>query len=267
MALARHGERMVEARRNGLLWRLDSESYLDRDIFVKGRFEGRTTRLVRRLVGEGMRVLDVGANFGYFTTLLAARVGPTGKVWAFEPTEHYGRRIGWHLEANALVDRVEVLPFGLSDRETRMEISIGDSSATLHPAPEHRSQRAEETKTERILLRRLDDVAGECGIDGADFVKADIDGHEPQFLEGARGFLERHRPLMVLEFNQANLVVAGRDAEGLRAQLEAMGYRLFSEKTRRPYRSTEEFAAECGRSDRSANVWAVHRSDGRSRLV
>jgi predicted methyltransferase len=36
-------------------------------------------------VKEGMRVLDMEANAGYSTELLARAVGPTGKVWAQDP--------------------------------------------------------------------------------------------------------------------------------------------------------------------------------------
>ena len=262
LTLARHGGETVEVKRRGLRWRLDLTHHVDRDIYIKGRWEGKTTRLVRKIVGEGMNVLDVGANFGYFTTILADRVGPTGKVWAFEPTEHYGHRIAWHLEANRLTERAKLLPFGLSDHDAEVEISIGESSATLHPVPGEGT-----TGTEPIRLRRLDAVAEECGIDGADFVKVDIDGHEPQFLEGATEFLNRHQPVMVIEFSQTNLKVAGRDAHGLRAQLEELGYRLFSERTRRPYRSDDEFAVECAGPDGSANVWAIPRTDDRPTLA
>ena len=99
-------------------------------------------------------------------------------------------------------------------------------------------------------------------------MKVDIDGHEPFLLEGGAEFLKRHQPVMVIEFNQANLKAAGRDVHGQRAQLEQLGYRLFSEKTHRPYRSDDEFAAECASPEGgSANVWAIPGNDARRKLV
>lgn len=265
LAILRRDRGIVEVRRQGLLWQLDLSHYLDRAIYTKGMFEHRATRLVRNLVGEGMRVLDVGANFGYYTTILADRVGPSGRVWAFEPTEEYGRRIIPQLAANRLEGRVEVFPFGLSDKDSEAEILIFRSTASLHAVPEG-SSAAEGTKTEHIRLRPLDAVAEEYGIDGADFVKVDIDGHEPSFLDGGAEFLRRHLPVLMIEFNSAHLAIAGTDVYALRTQLEELGYRLFSERTRRPYRSEDEFAADCGGPSTSVNVWAIRRDDPRDRI-
>jgi FkbM family methyltransferase len=251
----------VEVRRQGMRWRLCPDHYLDREILRKGCFEKKTTRLVRRIVKPGMRVLDVGANFGYFTTLLAHDVGREGHVWAVEPTSYFRSRIAWHLQANGLTDRVTMVPYGLSDRTSEVEISIGNSSATLHPV-----SKSDISGSETIVLKRLDDVSSQLGMDHLDFVKVDIDGHEGMFLDGASDLLRRSLPIVVIEFSESNLQVAGSSIHQLRSQLEELGYSLFSEKTRKPFRSDEEFVAECGSLRFSANVWAIPRKDNRRKL-
>jgi FkbM family methyltransferase len=251
----------AEVTRQGMRWRLHLDHYLDREILRKGAFEKKTTRLVRRIVKPGMHVLDVGANFGYFTTLLAHHVGPQGHVWAVEPTRCFRSRIAWHLQANGLTDRVTIVPHGLSDRASDVEITIGESSATLHPVSVSRS-----SASETISLKRLDDISGELGIRRLDFVKVDIDGHEPMFLDGACELLQRHMPIVVIEFCEANLRVAGSDVHALRLQMEELGYTMYSERKRRPFRSNEEFVAECGSLRLSANVWGIPRKDRRRRL-
>jgi FkbM family methyltransferase len=50
-----------------------------------GLFDIVTTEVVWRLTEPGDTAFDVGANMGYFTSLLAHRVGRHGKVLAFEP--------------------------------------------------------------------------------------------------------------------------------------------------------------------------------------
>ena len=54
-------------------------------IASQGLYEFMTTEVVWRLTQKGDRTFDVGANVGYFTSLLAHRVGPAGAVLAFEP--------------------------------------------------------------------------------------------------------------------------------------------------------------------------------------
>jgi len=199
----------------------------------------------------GMQILDVGANFGYYTTIFARLVGPTGKVWAFEPTVYYRERIYTHLELNGLSDRVTVLDYGLSDRNDQMVISIGNSSATLHPVSSEES-----IETELIRLRRLDDVYTSLGMKTCDLIKVDIDGHEPYFIAGAEQFLRKYRPIIVIEFNQSNLEAAGSDARSPRKQLNDLDYVLYSERTGRAFSSCREFLMECGSLSHSANVWA-----------
>jgi FkbM family methyltransferase len=50
-----------------------------------GLFDIVTTEVVWRLTQPGDTAFDVGANMGYFTSLLAHRVGRPGRVLAFEP--------------------------------------------------------------------------------------------------------------------------------------------------------------------------------------
>ena len=245
------GDDWLDVRRDGLRWRLNRTHHIDRELLLSGCFESFTTKRLKQVVQPGMKVLDVGANIGYFSLLLAREVGPSGHVWAFEPTRAYGQRLREHLLLNQLEDRVTVLPVALSDHPDEAVISIGEASATLHPldhAPAHGS--------ETIQLRRLDDLVDELGIDRLDLVKVDIDGHEPAFLRGAAKTIARHQPIMIVEFFQGNLDMAGGDVRQLKTQLESMGYRLHSDRTGAPYSSRFDFLRECGNFNHSVNVWA-----------
>ncbi|MDB9459528.1 FkbM family methyltransferase [Dolichospermum circinale CS-545/17] len=43
------------------------------------------TEVLWRLINPGETALDIGANIGYMTSIMAKRVGKTGKVFCFEP--------------------------------------------------------------------------------------------------------------------------------------------------------------------------------------
>src|SRR5262245_50493673 len=62
-------------------------------IAVKRGYESHVTGTMRPLLKQGMVVLDIGANIGFYTLLAAARVGESGKVLAFEPGENNCRLI------------------------------------------------------------------------------------------------------------------------------------------------------------------------------
>ena len=54
-------------------------------IYFLGEYEPAITKVIESIVNKGDCCLDIGANIGYFTLMLAKLVGPTGKVFAFEP--------------------------------------------------------------------------------------------------------------------------------------------------------------------------------------
>jgi FkbM family methyltransferase len=236
----------------GLRWRLAMDSLVAQTMLATGVWEKDTTDVVLDLVKPGMRVLSVGANFGYFALLMARRVGLTGHVWAFEPVKHFRDQLTWNMTENGLSDQVTVVPFGLSDKTTEAIINIEPATASLHEVPHHRY-----VSKEKIKLVTLDSIAVDLGIDSIDFLSLDIDGHEPAFLRGARSTLTRNLPSIALEFCQEALYYQGSDVHELAAILKEMGYEICSEKTRTPFASEIAFLKECGNYGNYSNALAL----------
>lgn len=171
-------------------------------------------RFVRRLLEPGQHAIDIGANFGVYALSMARAVGPSGRVWAFEPTtataEHLADGIAANGFANLVLDRR-----GISSRAGTAEISLN-----AHPElNEIVRDGAASGPTERIALASLDELAVELGWQGIDFVKIDAEGEESRIIEGARNFLAARSPLVQFE------VKAGRVVRlDLVRQFESIGY-------------------------------------------
>ena len=241
------GRDLYRTRFGDLFW-LDRNNYVDQCIIGSGLFEERSTEIARRLVKPGATVLDVGANIGYYTTLLARLVGENGRVIAFEPTEYYGNVLRKNLEANRIVN-VELHPLGLSDRDQVLDIQIGGSTATLHHPGVNPLERSE-----RIRLTTLDDFVASQGLTRIDFIKVDVDGHEPLFLRGARKTLAGFDPLILMEVSHLHYLEAGFTAWDFYASLKEDGYRIFHENDLAEIRSRDEFLIKCGNFAYSTNV-------------
>ena len=244
----RSPETITELDALGFRWRLDMLSVISRSLYDKGVWEPDTTSLICDIVKPGMNVISVGANFGYYVLLLARQVGPSGRVWAFEPTQTFRDQLQWHVDANHVSDIVTIVPFGLSDHKGNADITISPQSASLHYAPGG-------TRQETINLCRLDDVAPDLGISEIDFVSMDIDGHEPAFLRGAKQTLSKNLPPIAMELAQRCLHFAGSDVREVASLLTEMGYEICSEKTRLPYESELEFLKSCANFNNDANVY------------
>lgn len=152
--------------------------------------EEHIARLIEEEVEEGDTCIDVGANIGYFSAMMAARCGESGRVLAYEPEA--GNFAA--LSENARIARgrgltIEPACAAVSDRKGTLELVRGEES-TLH---EVRPAGAE-TPADRLIpcVSLEEDLRGR-GIDGPiKLVKIDVEGHEaavvgaciPLFMSG-----------------------------------------------------------------------------------
>ncbi|MBN2106678.1 MAG: FkbM family methyltransferase [Deltaproteobacteria bacterium] len=233
---------------DGHLFWLNPGKYLDREIIERGVFEKSSTELVKKIVKKGDVILDVGANIGYYSVILSKLAGPQGKVYAFEPTLHYRRELQENLRENHITN-CEILNYGLSDKRQELLINIGDSSATIHWVAD-----TAPVKTELIKLETLDAFCELKKISRIDFIKIDIDGHEPHFLQGAWRSLERYNPLILLEVNHENYLQANVTAWDFYTLLKEKGYYIYSEDALSEITTKREFLIKCGNFAYSANV-------------
>ena len=235
-------ERNLYKTRYGDFFWLTSSGYVDRCISTEGIFEEHSTQLIKKLVRKGDIVLDVGANIGYYSVIFSKLVGNNGKVLCFEPTNHYRKVLEKNLAANN-IHNAEVFAFGLSNKSEELEIHIGECSATLHP-PDMQGCRNSET----INLKSLDDFLQEYKLAKINFIKIDIDGHEPLLLEGAWKTLEKYDPVVLLEVNHLNYYMAGFTVWDLYDLLKNKGYKIYHEEKLIEFRTKTEFLIKCGTS-------------------
>jgi hypothetical protein len=71
-----------------------------------GSYEWEMRRLFEETVKEGSIVFDIGAHVGFYTLLASALVGPTGKVFAFEPVPQNVSYLKEHLRINQVMNVV-----------------------------------------------------------------------------------------------------------------------------------------------------------------
>src|SRR5262245_5606489 len=87
--------------------------------------------LIEPLCRPGDCVLDLGANVGDWTIAIAARVGPVGKVIAFEPVPYLAQTIAKTARVNrhSWVE-VQQLALGATDGTTEFSVERGNSGGS-----------------------------------------------------------------------------------------------------------------------------------------
>ena len=175
-----------------------------------GHYEQEKQQLVRDLVKPGMKVLDIGANAGFYTLAFSRLVGPAGHVWAFEPFAENAANVLRHLALNE-IRNVTLIQAAVADVPGLAGFAIAASNSM--------GSLAATTGQYAVPTIALDALVEEGVIPVPDIVKMDVEGAESRVLEGARRLLNR---------GTTRFLIALHGAEQVRACLTALdraGYR------------------------------------------
>jgi FkbM family methyltransferase len=146
-------------------------------------------------VHEGAVVLDIGANVGMYTLLMARWVGPAGKVFAFEPAMQTADKLQRHVIMNQLANRVEVIRTAVGNAvgEVTFYYSAecsGNASVAASAVPGGHSQLVPVTTV---------DVFCQTRAIVPTFLKIDVEGFEAYVLDGALETIQQHTPDLLIE--------------------------------------------------------------------
>jgi FkbM family methyltransferase len=133
----------------------------------------------RKVVTAGATVLDVGANLGGYSVLLAQWVGPTGRVHAFEPAPGARKGLIRHLVLNGIRDRVDV------HSEAMSALSGTARFHAVGMQGDNRLITGADADGIDVSTTSIDDFCAARGTRPA-FIKLDVEGAELDVLKGAR---------------------------------------------------------------------------------
>lgn len=235
----------VSVERFGFKLTLNPNEAIDHELLEGREWDLGVGNLLRRVVRDGMTVVDVGAGIGWFTLLLSRLVGPTGFVYAFEPMDEPRLVLQGHLVANG-VQNAQAIAAALWNRdEPAALMNVAYSSPRDGSPPLNRANVASRWA--------LDNISGLTTIG---VMKIDTDGREWQVLRGAEGILRRDRPAIVLELSDWTLWRFSDAYDGVRPYergrfvppflewLASFGYRFRSEHTPEVYTTAERLMSD-----------------------
>ena len=160
----------------GIKFYLDSKSTIAQYLMLAGSYEKGTTRLFRDLVKEGMVVLDIGANVGYYSLIVAQLVGEKGAVFAFEPAPDNLALLARNIKVNGF-SNITPVPKAVSNKTGKGRLFLGNDTVS------HSMYERHEKGSIEIEVTSLD-VFMENINRPVDLVKIDVEGSEMRVLEG-----------------------------------------------------------------------------------
>jgi FkbM family methyltransferase len=149
--------------------------------------EAAFMKILRRELEEGMTAVDLGANIGHVTLVMAEQVGPSGRVYAIEPHPRNYEILVKNVAENGYSAYVSTYHLGISNVTARAELHVSDASNLHSLSPTHNT-----TSSIEIAASTFDDFMKDKVPPS--FIKMDIEGHEVQALEGMHDTLRSAVP-------------------------------------------------------------------------
>jgi FkbM family methyltransferase len=204
---------------------------LNEPVFLHLRMEGYYERalsdIARAVVQPGDNTVDVGANFGWYSVLMASRVGPHGKVYSFEPNAKMFTVLSQNLELNGYGDRVNSMQIGIGSEESVATLEAEATESAVGYVVLNKDPDQPRRTGNQIEIKPLDSLLSQVIGDIA-FVKVDVEGFEPHVLAGGRSiFQSDNPPVLQLELNTEALNRQGTDIAGFVTALNSLPAQIF----------------------------------------
>jgi len=209
---------------SGFWWMKRNDNMIQQ--LVSASFETAEITFVEKFLQPGMTVLDIGANQGLYSLIASRGVGPTGRVFSFEPSPRERRALRLNLAIN-FSRNVKVEALALGSQESTADLFVVQGSQTgcnsLRPPDVYSS-----TLPVRVQVTSLDQWLSQHRISRVDFIKLDVEGAELDVLRGAQSLLSQSPgPVVLCELEDVRTAPWGHTAEDVAAFIRKLGYELF----------------------------------------
>jgi FkbM family methyltransferase len=199
--------------RHGFMLYLTTDKYIGQSLDRYGEFSEGEAEVFTQLIQPDSTVLEVGANIGSHTALLARLAGPKGIVHAFEPQ----RTVFQILCANIALN-------GIRNVHTH-QVAVGRTPGSIN-VPQLDSTAVNNfgglalgnwAHGEQVPVITIDSL----NLPNVRFIKIDVEGMESDVIAGAQQTIKQNLPVMYLENDRKE------KSPALIRQLLDLGYRLY----------------------------------------
>ncbi|MBV8501654.1 MAG: FkbM family methyltransferase [Paucibacter sp.] len=187
-------------------------------------YEPAETQVMDLLTRQARRILDVGANIGWYAVRFAKRL-PGAQVHAFEPMPQAHAYLQRNVAANGMGARIHCYNYGLSEANGSFEYFIAPTGGTN--ASLRNVAAAADARRIMGLTLTLDQWCANQQIQ-PDFIKCDVEGAELLVFRGGRETIARDRPIVFAELLRKWSKPFGYHPSDVLAFFSELGYACYA---------------------------------------
>lgn len=188
-------------------------------------YEQFESLLVTSLLRHGMQSIDVGANSGHYTQLMALYSGFNGRVLSVEPDPAFMVRVRQSAWGNGL-QNVDLLCCAVSDRDSVARLYLDNGCGGDNRLVQHKGENRRSILVPTLTLDSLSSLLPEGRVD---FIKIDVQGAELAALHGGQDTFRRNPGMgMLVEYSPSDLCGNGTSGAELTGFLHRVaGFEVF----------------------------------------
>jgi len=190
------------------------------------RKEQKNVQYLGQFIPDNGVILDIGANMGYFSKEFASIHNASCHVYCFEPVSY-----NYSILTNVMstLSNATLEQISLSDTHEISEIYIPvKESGKIGPGLAHFGKElSRDYIIEKVTSIPLDDYVKNNNINTIDFIKCDVEGAELIVFKGARGCIEKYKPVVFCEIHKDYCARMGYKPEDIFSFFSEMGYKAY----------------------------------------
>ena len=204
----------------------DLRDHIQQQIYFFGAYEPIDASLFLSLIPVGGVAVDAGANIGFYSLMMAERVGAEGQVHSFEPLPRNFAALQKNVGLNPQILNIRTNAVALWNREEVLKFSIG--AQHLFNSGGYSSGKVESPfDAASCPAITLKEYFERNDLTRLDAIKMDIEGAELFALQGMLPLLEKHHPVILLEVSRGTCQAFDYQPDDLWKLLQPLGYKIY----------------------------------------
>lgn len=196
---------------------------ISRELALYGEHEHNSTNEVKKLVKPGMRILEVGANIGYYAVLETKLAGENGYLYAFEPSPFNFNLLKRNIELNE-IKNAEIYQKAAGAENERSKFFVANKSNLSSFIKRDDMDMYHNGKIIDVEIIKLDDYLKDKEVD---FIRMDVEGYEKEILKGLEMTMQtKHPKHFFIEIHSDLLHKKSSSAKEVLNYLNKFGYEV-----------------------------------------
>jgi len=200
-----------------------NDTGISRELALYGEHEHNSTAEVKRLVKKGMRILEVGANIGYYAVLETKLAGDEGFLYAIEPSPFNFEMLKRNVELNK-IKNVELHQKAAGAENEMSKFYVAEKSNLSSFIKRSDMDMYKEGTVIDVEIMKLDDYLIDKNVD---FIRMDVEGYEKEILKGLEETMKtKHPKHFFIEIHSDLLHKKDSSSKEILEYLEKFGYKV-----------------------------------------